>query len=87
MLVDHGRVLGKCTAGFSCFDVFAIFQKWSRGKLKRTLREYAKVREYASEYASTRASTRARMFDGPNFGELISSPPGWELSFCVDVIL
>ena len=33
MLVDHGQVLGKCTAGFSCFDVFAIFQKWSRGTL------------------------------------------------------
>ena len=33
-------------------------------------REYAEVREYASEYAST----RARMFDGPNFGELKSSP-------------
>ena len=74
MPLDHGRVLGKCTAGFLCFDVFAIFQKWSRGKLKRTLREYAS--EYASEYARVRASTReyARMFDGPNFGELKSSP-------------
>ena len=57
MPLDYGRVLGKCTAGFLCYDVFAIFQKWSRGKLGARglgVREYAKVAE------STRASTRVR---------------------------
>ena len=49
-------------------------------RVRERVREYAEVREYAStrKYASTRASTRvreyARMFDGPNFGELKSSP-------------
>ena len=41
--LDHGRVWGKCMGRFSCFDVFAIFQKGSRGTLIARVREYAEL--------------------------------------------